>query len=183
MSLIDLIKKGKAEKALRMIMQGKPLDEIDEQNNTVLMTVMKKKYKDIVSLILASSFEADLMNKQNNVGETALMLATKNRWQDIIQELIERGANVGLKDKYERNALHFAVVNKDVLSILLLVDAGISLDTVDAYLLDVLFDKDPFFWTVQAKRNSPGLYKYFVGRYSRMMRLPHDVFLEIFSYV
>ena len=45
------------------------------------------------------------MNLQNKCGETALILATKEGYFNIVKELVEAGADVNLKDDYGMTAL------------------------------------------------------------------------------
>lgn len=60
------------------------------------------------------------INRQDEIGETALMKATKERYIEIIEFLISKGADINIKNNYKKNALSLAIENNypDVIEIL-----------------------------------------------------------------
>jgi|GEM_PF-3566099 len=66
-------------------------------------------------------------------GETALMLASKNNFMDILKLLINSGANLNLKDKNGSNALLKAVEKKNIDIVKLLLKYDLDVNEINKY--------------------------------------------------
>jgi len=68
------------------------------------------------------------LDAQDNLGQTALIIATKNRLKDVIEHLIEKSVNIHIQDKTGTTALMHACMHKNKDIILKLIDAGANID-------------------------------------------------------
>ena len=68
------------------------------------------------------------VNYKNQLGKTALLLATEAGYSDIISFLCQHGAEVGLADHFGDTPLHKAVMHNDFTSVKILLEAGADLD-------------------------------------------------------
>jgi hypothetical protein len=69
----------------------------------------------------------------NDQGETALIIAVKNRSQKVIAFLLRAGASVNLRDHLSRTALHWGVIVKDKEIIKLLLDYNALTEVTDIH--------------------------------------------------
>lgn len=73
-----------------------------------------------------------LLNAQNKVGKTALHLAARGGnglgYLECVKDLLERGADINIKDDFGNTALHDAVVGGNPEIVKALLDAGIDKD-------------------------------------------------------
>lgn len=92
----------------------------DEYNSTALIYASYHGYKDIVSLLLNVK-NIDLDNC-NTDGFTALMGACYSGNNDIVRMLIKAGADFKIIDKYDWNAITWAIIRQNKEIIILLLD-------------------------------------------------------------
>ena len=92
------------------------------------LEISKEDFKVAVKLILAGAY----VNTTDNIGNTALMLASKNSYKDIVEMLIKTGANVNATDNSGNTALMWASKNghKDIAKILLQARADVNAKTI-----------------------------------------------------
>ncbi|KAK0726743.1 ankyrin repeat-containing domain protein, partial [Lasiosphaeria miniovina] len=64
------------------------------------------------------------IDKTNEQGMTALVIAAKNKHRDFVERLLEHGPKVDLADEKGWTALHWASVNGDLAIIELLLGEG-----------------------------------------------------------
>lgn len=101
-------------------------------NCTVTKPIQKMEY---FSTLNADSFPDSMINTPNQIGQTPLhwLSNTPNDTSDLIRSLINRGADINIKDKKMNTPLHLAVTNNNFTVTKLLLDS-------DAYVN--AFDKD-----------------------------------------
>jgi len=95
------------------------LSDIDNDENTPLILASSKSLK-IVKLLLKGSD----IDERNGENETALFVAVKNNFDDIVKYLIENGADVNTINIVESTPLIQACVGNDFDMIKILVEAG-----------------------------------------------------------
>ncbi len=79
----------------------------------------------------------DVNNVEN--GSSALMVASRNGYTDIMQELIKLGADVNIGDSYTGSAaLDYAVYGGQIKAVSMLISAGANVNAVDEYGSTVL---------------------------------------------
>ena len=69
-----------------------------------------EQYKNAALVLLNASIGLKL-NEKNTLKQTPLMLALKNKWNDVALSLLKKGANITLKDNLEKTALMYAFEN------------------------------------------------------------------------
>jgi len=77
-----------------------------KQNMTIT-----KEYKEIINLLLEHS-DIEIINNQNNRGHTALMFATAANNKELVQKLLEKGADINLISYIGHTALGIAKHHK-----------------------------------------------------------------------
>ena len=76
---------------------------------------------EVVSNFIESSYD---LNERNEIGQTALIIATVADYQEITRLLLEAGCNPNLVDEFGQSALMYAVVNKNIEIVELLLKYG-----------------------------------------------------------
>ncbi len=110
--LWEKFKKGRERKLnnkLQLALKNRGMDEEYYGWNRVLISVAHLGHLDIVKLLLAANKVE--VNIQNNKNGTALMLAAKNGYSNIVELLLKYGADVNLKDGRSNTALMVAAFN------------------------------------------------------------------------
>ena len=95
--LFDAVKAGKIRVVDSLIRQGVDVNSVDEEHMTPLMYAVKEHNNALAKHLIkkGADVNANTAGKQQMVqGETALMMAAKNGFIDVIQTLIDAGANV-----------------------------------------------------------------------------------------
>lgn len=105
--------------------------QINENSNTAITTVVISSADDLKKIeMIQSLIEAGInINSYNNIYQTALILAVKSKYHEIIKFLIENGAdiNYGGVENME-NPLAIAIKNQDIDSVDLLLKAGVDVN-------------------------------------------------------
>ena len=74
---------------------------------------------------------ADNLHKTNGLGQMPLHSAAQNGKLDVVQWLVEKGADVSASDKYGWTVLHFAAHNKKLDVVQWLVEKGADVSASD----------------------------------------------------
>jgi len=128
-AFIELAKKGNTEKILELIKHGIDINTTYCHGNTALMEAIYN-YKIDTALALIEN-RADLNIKQNHFsfGKSALIIATERNLENIVIVLIEKGAEIDIKDNNGWTALMHAARsgNIDIAKILIAKGAHIEI--------------------------------------------------------
>jgi ankyrin repeat protein len=109
---------GDVEKMRELIANGADVDENIRYGITALMLSAELHNVDAVKVLLDAG--ADVNRQDNDVRETALIIASMNGYADIVKLLLKRGADMGKKREGGYTALMLAARNghKEVVRIL-----------------------------------------------------------------
>jgi ankyrin repeat protein len=114
MSLIKAINSGSRNKVLKVISEARlqginALHTLTEERNkfgeSPLILAIKKKYGNIAKMIIEIDNNIDYTAPKT--GDTALMYACKSGQTKIILELIEKGANISIRNLKNKTASDF----------------------------------------------------------------------------
>ena len=100
----------------------------NEEGNTPLH-IASIDSPETVKLLLGTASKNQFINQQNNQGETALLLATDQRQQDVVSILIQNGADVTIPNMCGDTTVHRAalIAHTEILKMLLEAPQGSSL--------------------------------------------------------
>ncbi len=85
----------------------------DRKGNIPIIIAASRKKKDIVEYLLSKT--SNIMNyKEGYYDNTLLHYACKNGWEDIVQKLLEKKADVEVENKKGDRPLHFAIIGGSV---------------------------------------------------------------------
>lgn len=144
--LIDyVIDNNHTEGLLAMLEHGFDVYECDEKHNTLLHRSIKEYKPDLLTILLVNINSTELehhhkiewINMLNLEGKSALSWAAESNSYDMIESLLNAGANPGQVDCDGKTALHHVVTNEYDLedighdTILLLLNAGINVNQPD----------------------------------------------------
>ena len=110
--------------------------------NKLLSSAQTGSIKDVITCL----DEGLHVDSKNEVGTTALMLASKNGYKAVCELLITRGCNVDMQNKYSWTALMEASYNGEIPVVISLIKAGCdySLRNKEGKsAMDVLREKHP----------------------------------------
>lgn len=105
-ALISAAARGDAKIADALVKAGADINRKDEPGHTAIMRALEHKEDAVADLIFARP-ELDL-NAQGANGVTALMLYVWREREDVVPQLLERGARLDLQDAGGDTALHGA---------------------------------------------------------------------------
>lgn len=92
-------------KIVKVLADQNDANALDNEGNNALMLAAKCGWPDVVSYL--SDF-TDINNK-NNIGYTALMLGVRTNSIEIVEKLIELGADIAIKSNDGKDALMIAL--------------------------------------------------------------------------
>lgn len=110
--LYNIYHKGSKEDIIRTVNTAdeNSLFERDNFNNCLIHFVAEFGNKESFEIIFNKLSDA-FIDDQNKIGETPLILAAKAGNKDIVQFLIDKGANINKKDVYGLNPISIAATN------------------------------------------------------------------------
>lgn len=130
--LIRAVRQDDTKQAIALLLAGYDVDELDENNNTPLMIAASRGNPMLVQTLI--NYDADV-NHQNNDGLTALSRTfdslDNNQKPNIIQMLLEAGANVNLANITGATPLMISSKQVDLAIGTLLINAGADVNAVD----------------------------------------------------
>src|SRR5690606_36980661 len=95
-----------------LIQNGANINDTDEQGNTFLHSLVKNNNKNIE--LLLNNLE-EIINNQNLMGETAIILAAKLGNEHLVELLKNYGADLNKKDELENTVYHYICANNILL--------------------------------------------------------------------
>lgn len=110
---VDAASEGKLKKVREYIMNGINVNAINSEGESALINAAACGHTNVVKELLQANADPDVfcLGKDGASRTTALMTLPMARWNtkriEIIQELINNGANINKKDSYGRTALMF----------------------------------------------------------------------------
>ena len=125
------ITKNNAEMIMELIIPYKELDalfELIEDRNTKLLFYATRRSQRNVIRYCIENLRVDVNSKGKN-GETPLIIACKNRNDDVVEYLIEHGAETNEKMEGNSTALMFACVGcfQNIVKMLIEFDADVNI--------------------------------------------------------
>lgn len=124
--LIAAASRGDLEMVTALVQGGALVNQKDEKGFTALLRAIQRN-NDAVADLLVAQPGVDL-NAQGSTGVTALMSYIAKRREDVVTNLLSRGADVNLKDADGDTALHLASRAGTVNVIRMLMDKGADLN-------------------------------------------------------
>ena len=139
-ALMLAIQRWNAESAKLLIDKGASIDVVDADGQTLLIQAVlgvpsiisgdgTDNYQ-IVKLLLNKGAKTDILDK-SEYNLTALMWAISTNSIESAKLIIDKGANLEIKNKKGQTALHWAVLNKKIDFVQLLLEKGAKINAVD----------------------------------------------------
>ncbi len=86
---------------------------IDENNNTVLHTIINSGNMGTFNKLLSCKSIENILNMKNKNGKTPLHLAVEKSNYDMVEALLKKGCKINEQDKDGNTPLHLSVKNQD----------------------------------------------------------------------
>lgn len=120
-SLHDAIRQKKGEEACRLIRDGAPLYERNDDGDTPLHVAIRKRLRSVVEVLVEWSAP---LNTKNHRGECPLHLIAHFGYFELARQMIEKGASVHERDLNGNTPLHEACKRLYTKMVALLLDKG-----------------------------------------------------------
>ena len=120
--LIAAASRGDLDMVKALVQGGALVNQTDEKGFTALLRALQDQDDEVADVLLAQP-GIDL-NAQGSTGVTALMSYVSRRREDVVKNLLSRGADVNLKDADGDTALHLASQAGNVNVLRMLLDKG-----------------------------------------------------------
>ena len=119
--------KGLDSQLKTLILAGAPVNDKDEDGQTILHYACKKLDIDMVNMLISKGVYIDAMD---HGGLTPLMRAAEGGHLSLVGVLISSGAPVNHKNVIGRTALYYAAASKHVQCSCLLIEAGADMSII-----------------------------------------------------
>jgi ankyrin repeat protein len=103
------------------------IEEIDEEKNTILHHCVEKGAYDFVDALVYNGADPNVKNKY---GETAVHIAARNDFDNIMELLLEFGGDVTIKNNHQRSALNLATTLKSKKVLRVIENSGMDYSTI-----------------------------------------------------
>lgn len=107
--ITELEKSSLNESKLNSMLQTVNINHINQDYETFLHLIIPKNKIESVKFLIKNGID---VNVKDNFGLTALMLACKHGFSDIVNELLKTDVNLDIKTNNDNTAIEFAVYNK-----------------------------------------------------------------------
>jgi len=124
--LIAAATRGDLEMVKALVQGGALVNQKDEKGFTALLRALQDQDYDVADVLLAKP-ELDV-NAQGSTGVTALMSYVGGQRENIVKNLLSRGADANLKDADGDTALHLASQAGNVNVLRMLLEKGAELN-------------------------------------------------------
>ena len=121
---------GELRTMRKLVKEGADVRATDANGNTCLIIAAYHGHTDTVRYLLCLP-EVDA-NQQGSCNYTALHVAVEEKHADVVEVLIDAGADIETKDVDRRSPLHLASVSGELTTMTKLVDAGADVRATDA---------------------------------------------------
>jgi ankyrin repeat protein len=130
---------GRLDVAALLLTHGADIEARDEHGRTPLLLAVDRPSasREIVAFLIRNRAQ---VNTRSDNGETPL-LAALMRDREIVQMLLDGGADVNYSDRWRRTPLHWAVEAGDLALVELLVSRGANVNARD------ITDRTPLYYT------------------------------------
>ena len=119
------------EMVQEIIDHGADVNATNRNNHTALMLACGKRHVDAIHILLKAGSDTNIAHKD---GWTCLMVAVDSHCSyEMVQEIIDHGADVNVTNKYNRTALTIACEKRHVDAIHVLRKAGADTNIVEKY--------------------------------------------------
>ena len=110
---------------------GAPTDARNPQRQTPLLFALTRRKPDVIKSVLAKT--EDVNQRDGRQQSTCLMYAImhRNRDQKLLEAIIEKGADINLKNSSKQTALHIACYYNNIEAAKTIIEAGADLDLQD----------------------------------------------------
>jgi len=152
-SITDAVDSGVVSRVLDLIEKGEPLDGVDEAGQSMLLKAAWNGDEKMFDALLAQGASVDIRSRDGRTplfgatasgslglvkklvekkeGKTPLMLSARSSYPEIALYLLEQGADPDIVDSKGRNALLYALWDRNIEVIRSLIQYGSNLDQVD----------------------------------------------------
>lgn len=170
--------KGRVDIIFLLLQRGANVNIKDSIGDDALIQAVVNNQIQIASMLLNAGSD---VRAQSDDGNTALMLASGYGYLEIVCMLLTAGFDVYHKNVVGETALFKANKRgRRKVAWMLGMTESMGRNELDWKTLDELFESDPWFWTVIAKRYCLRCFEYFVGRYREILKGEREDVLRMF---
>lgn len=115
----------------KLIEYGARLDILDSEGNSIMYYPIKYNYLEIIDMLLEynkTTVGISLVNIKDTKGSVPIFYAIRYKNRYALQELLTNGADTNYKNNENVNALHLAILKKDVTMVKMLIKYIKNLD-------------------------------------------------------
>ncbi|KAI9992399.1 hypothetical protein PInf_017801 [Phytophthora infestans] len=112
----------------KLLAHGAPVDTVDIYGNTPVMLLAERGYLGAIDAIMEADSNVDLNARNWQRGMSALALAAKSGRANVVEGLIDYGAQVDIRTLHGETPLHFAAASASQRVCELLVRKGCDVD-------------------------------------------------------
>lgn len=124
------VQEGKVDFVRRFLSLGYSPDTVNSKGISLLILAIRNKHREVAHLLMKA--KADVNKISADRGSSALMEAAVQGDREMVQELIDRGADLDLRSKNGQTALMLAIGEGKSEIAQLLIHQGADLNAVDA---------------------------------------------------
>ncbi|KAG1690873.1 hypothetical protein DVH05_027475 [Phytophthora capsici] len=112
----------------KLLAHGAPVDTVDIYGNTPFMLLAERGYLGAIDIIMEADSNIDLNARNWQRGMSALALASKSGRANVVEGLLDYGAQVDIRTLHGETPLHFAAASASQRVCQLLVEKGCAVD-------------------------------------------------------
>ncbi|KUF90894.1 Uracil phosphoribosyltransferase [Phytophthora nicotianae] len=112
----------------KLLAHGAPIDTVDIYGNTPVMLLAERGYLGAIDAIMEADSNIDLNARNWQRGMSALALAAKSGRVNVVEGLLDYGAQVDIRTLHGETPLHFAAASASQRVCELLVEKGCDVD-------------------------------------------------------
>lgn len=124
------VQEGKADFVRRFLTLGYSPDTVNSKGIPLLILAIRSKHREVAYLLMEAGSNVNKISADR--GSSALMEATVQGDREMVEELLDRGADLNLRSKNGQTALMLAIGEGKSEIAQLLIHRGADLSPVDA---------------------------------------------------